>query len=366
MKICLISNFLSLHQINLCNAFLSNDSCDDFKFVSCFGPSGFKKNLISFEDEPFVLKPYQSEEEKRKSKDYIKKCDLVIFGSGDRTLLQHFNGLLFFYSEHFNKDNLFYLRAIHVNKLYKKYKDAYMLCASAFCKHDYSIARLFKNRFIYFGYFPITNSTSTNIENNELELLWVGRGLKWKRLEYAFIAAKHYYDIGLPFHLTIVSKNSDELMRCIKKYQRFDWFKKISFLDFLPNDKVKELMLKSDILLFTSTKSEGWGATLNEAMSCYCLPIASYYAGATNYLITNNVNGFIFKSKRQYIKCLNKVACLGVKDLNKMKEKAFLTISNIWNADVAVKNLLYSVNYILNSNTSYVYKKEPGLFYEKK
>lgn len=72
--------------------------------------------------------------------------------------------------------------------------------------------------------------------------------------------------------------------------------KRISLTGNLPNDKVMELMSSHDIFCFTSTRREGWGAVLGEAMSRGCCAVASDEAGATPVLIRHGQNGLIFKS----------------------------------------------------------------------
>lgn len=57
-------------------------------------------------------------------------------------------------------------------------------------------------------------------------------------------------------------------------------------------------MLNSDIFVFTSDRNEGWGASLNEAMSSGCACVVSDAIGSSHFLINNEVNGLLFKNKR--------------------------------------------------------------------
>src|SRR5690606_2121710 len=62
------------------------------------------------------------------------------------------------------------------------------------------------------------------------------------------------------------------------------------------NSDVLKMMEQSNVFLFTSDRNEGWGAVLNEAMGAGCACVASQEIGSVPYLITNDINGLIFKS----------------------------------------------------------------------
>ena len=63
----------------------------------------------------------------------------------------------------------------------------------------------------------------------------------------------------------------------------------------IPNDAVCDMMSKSDILLSTSTRGEGWGAVINEGMSCGCAIVCSNSIGCANTL-ANEHNSALFKT----------------------------------------------------------------------
>ena len=362
MQVSFVSNFLSIHQLELCTAFTSSPDVK-FKFISCYGPNGFKKNLSNNENEPYVIKVYNSIQDKQKAIDWINDSDLVIFGSGDLYLLRNYKNLIFFYSEHFSKDNLFLLRAFHVHSLYKDFKNSYLLCASSRAQSDYNLARLFINKCIYFGYFikPNYNPKKNYIPTSSKKYLWAGRDVDFKRLYLAFFAAKTLYKKYNDFELTIVTSNNFSLNKLIKKYKNRPWFKKINFIDHLSNIKLREKMEESDFFLFTSNKGEGWGAVLNEAMAEGCCCVACSLAGSTNYLIDNNENGFIFKRKKEFSSVLYKVHNLKLSEYNRISMKAAKTIQNVWNAENAVHNLLKTYQDI-SSSKKLVTKKEPGYY----
>ena len=100
-------------------------------------------------------------------------------------------------------------------------------------------------------------------------------------------------------------------------------------------------MRESDIFLFTSDSSEGWGAVLNEAMDSRCAVIATKEAGSTPFLIRNGLNGYSYSWDDQ--KELNRLteSLADNKELReKLQERAYKTIERLWNAEVAAKRLI--------------------------
>ena len=116
---------------------------------------------------------------------------------------------------------------------------------------------------------------------------------------------------------------------------------------------VGKMMLDSDIFTFTSDRNEGWGAVLNEAMSCGCAVVASNKIGAAPFLIKNKVNGILFKSRDQ-IDFQNKVISL-IKDKEKrvkLSNRAYESMVKVWSPKNAVNNFLQLVNSINNNTNS--------------
>ena len=107
-------------------------------------------------------------------------------------------------------------------------------------------------------------------------------------------------------------------------------------------------MERASIYLFTSDRQEGWGAVLNEAMNSGCAIIASHLAGSTPYLIQNGENGMIYHSGD--LKALYQSLEILLENPGIQYElglKAYETIINEWNAEVAAERLLSLSEYIL-------------------
>ena len=84
--------------------------------------------------------------------------------------------------------------------------------------------------------------------------------------------------------------------------------KEITFHGFLSPGKVREIMEKSHIHLFTSNHLEGWGAVVNEAMNSGCVEVISVEAGAGPFLVEHGVNGLFYRNSdpRDLLKVIGK------------------------------------------------------------
>ena len=109
----------------------------------------------------------------------------------------------------------------------------------------------------------------------------------------------------------------------------------------IPNEEVLSEMSRSDIYCFTSTRREGWGAVLGEAMATGCCPVASSDAGATPFLVDDGRNGLIFRTD-DINDLYDKVAFLidNTDARMKMGEAAKATMLNDWCASTAAREFL--------------------------
>ena len=109
----------------------------------------------------------------------------------------------------------------------------------------------------------------------------------------------------------------------------------------MPPDRVKKYMEEANIFISTSNFMEGWGAVINEAMSCGCAVVASHAVGSVPYLIEHKKNGLIYQSGNNG-DLYHKVRRL----INHSKlqtiygTKAYDTMVHTWNPEVAASLLI--------------------------
>jgi len=347
-----------------------NAECKNFYYISCCNCDQEIRshNKFSLANENYVIAK-NSKYFYENAKKAINSSDVVIFGSGDNDLLKFAlkRPLFFRMSEHINKN--FKLPFLHFFSIWKKRRKesrngAYLLCASSKAANDYSKCFLYKNKKITWGYFPDGNLNiqrrNTVFSQQTLKLLWCGRMLSWKHPDDCLVVCDTFYSLDIPFEMKFIGDGPffEELIcKCKKK----PYFKSIKFSGLMTHSDVLKEMNESDICLFTSDITEGWGAVLNEYLSSGCIVFASEKAGATNFLVEDNVNGFTYKNKKQLIK---KTLFLS-KNFSRASEisrEASKTISNEWNGENAAIILLQICNRILQNDSIYNCKNKLGKF----
>jgi glycosyltransferase involved in cell wall biosynthesis len=160
---------------------------------------------------------------------------------------------------------------------------------------DMSYISSFNNRMWQWGYFTTVNPINLPYRsNNPVKIMWAGRMLKWKRTETLIAAANILKRKGVKFSLEIIGLGCEKLnlMKFVNNLNLSDF---ITFFDPVSPNKVISKMKKNDIYVLTSSGSEGWGAVVNEAMSCGCVVVASREAGVSEVLIRDKKTGFLFR-----------------------------------------------------------------------
>jgi glycosyltransferase involved in cell wall biosynthesis len=181
----------------------------------------------------------------------------------------------------------------------------------------------------------------------------VGRFIDCKHTEDAIKVAKLMKKNGYKFSLDIIG--SGELDEYLKKIVIHNHLGDVvTFLGSMKTEQVREQMENANIYLFTSDSGEGWGAVLNEAMNSGCAVVVSDAIGAVPFLIVNNENGLIYKS-RDISSLYNKVTML-LDNKEKQIElgiNAYKTIAETWNAKVAAERFIKVSEQLLKGEIYY-------------
>ena len=351
MKIAFFSSVLNHHQIEFCDA-MYRIYGDEFTFVSTMELETQRVNLgYSLFDRNYNLCMHKSDEERKRAEELFQNADVVIVGVNLNAWLKKrlkSNKVTFLYRERLFKEKpspYWWLRSLFfVMREYYPYrkKPFYMLAASAYALTDYRSLGFFVGKTFQWGYFPPfkEHNIETLMEkkkNSSINILWVGRLIDCKHPEYALYLAEFLKTNNIDFHISIIGTGpmEEELRQYVKEHKLDDC---VFIVGALPPEEVRQWMEKSNILLFTSDRNEGWGAVLNEAMNSGCAVVASQTAGATNFMIEDGVNGKIYKNDS--VDELKSVVLNLVKDydtIEKIGAAAYLSIKNIQNAEIAAK-----------------------------
>ena len=370
MKLVFLSNFMNHHQKPLCDALYSRLG-NDFVFVSTQTLPDERK-VMRYKDYSgacaYELQSYRSEKDYKTALKVAYKSDVVILGAApDEFIVERMkeNKLTFRYSERYFKQGKWkifdprVLKARYQHDIRYRNKNLYMLCASAYTAQDCRLIHAYPNKTYKWGYFPEVKKYD-DIEKiirlkHPASILWVGRLIRWKHPEDSIRVAERLKQNGYPVELNIIGEGDQELVlrTLIKKKGLTDC---VHLHGFMAPEKVREWMEKADIYLFTSDRNEGWGAVLNESMNSACAVVACDEIGSVPYLIRNSENGFTYnRHKKEDL--YNKVKYLLDHEDEKyrVQRNAYFTMTNLWNADVAVDRLIELIkSFIQGKDTKYM------------
>lgn len=147
---------------------------------------------------------------------------------------------------------------------------------------------------VYSGFDTDSFQTKTtwNI-SKQLQILSIGRDHWKKDYRTAVLAMFLLKERKIPFHYTIVGvQKSEELLFLVNDLDLKD---NITFLDKIPQGKVYEMMLDSDLFLLPSVE-EGIANVCIEAMLSK-LPVLSTDCGGMSELIEDNETGFLVPTR---------------------------------------------------------------------
>ena len=373
MKVAFFSNYLNHHQLPFC---LEMDKLTEhnFVFVAFMPTPQFRLNLGYREmnnEYSFVLKAYESREKFTEAAMIATEFDLMIVGSAPEAItIKRIkqNLLTFRVSERLFKNSIlqaFSPRGVinrvknHTRYMFKR---VYMLCASSYTPFDYALSGAYIGKTYKWGYFPkcIKYDAEKLWQNKKRHsILWVGRLIALKHPEKALEVAERLKKNHIPFELNIIGNGIMEEMlnQMIEDKNLKDV---VHMKGNMSPDDVRRQMEKAEIFLFTSDYHEGWGAVLNEAMNSGCAVVASHAIGSVHFLINHRDNGIIYRNGScnqlfEYTKWLleNPEECknIGI--------KAYRSISEVWNAEIAAERILTLANDLLISGNSQRYKDGP-------
>ena len=370
MKITFYTNFMNHHQQPFSDEMFKLLG-KNFHFVTCdtIGEDRIQLGYQSKFNLPYIVDA-TTPEGKMKAEYLAKISDLAIMGSCDYCYerIRMDNRLYTFkYSERIFKEpfyNFFRIRRVYRMKHNYGSRNAdrtFLLAAGAYVASDYRKLHLLENMPLKWGYFPKESVKSLQelLQQKEpMSIIWAGRLISWKRPMQALIVAKHLKENHISFHMNIIGdgKLNNKLHTFIARNKLSDC---VTLLGSLSFSEVRNYMEKSQIMLFTSNRQEGWGAVLNEAMSSACAVIANNEIGAVPFLMNQRQNGIIYNgSTDSLLRCVDEMVN-NPDIISQYGKNAWGTIHNTWNAKVAAERLIEISSRILHKETIDIYNEGP-------
>jgi len=358
MKVTFVSNYINHHQIPLSNV-LFRELGKDYTFIQTEKMEEERVRLgWGLEGLPEYVKC--SYEEPERCAELILESDMVIWGGleEEAMLLPRLQAgkPVIRYSERLYKEAQW--KAISPRGLRKKYLDhtryrkeqVYLLCAGAFVASDFHIVRAYPDKMFKWGYFPQYKKydVDTLLQGKQPEeILWAARFIDWKHPELVVEVARKLKDRGKQFHITMVGDGPlrAQIEERIEQAGLQEYF---TLTGAIPPTEVRGYMEKASVFLMTSDRKEGWGAVLNEAMNSGCVVIADRMEGASLFLLEQGENGYW--CHKPTAKSMADIAGKLLEDRQqclKLGRKAYETIADTWNAEVAGMRLLTMCECIL-------------------
>ena len=305
MRITFFSNYFNAHQLPL--AFeLNMAEGVDFNFVSLLANGGAvgRSNLDG--DYPFVIREYQDKSSAALAMRHALEDDVVIFGdmAGKEQYVRaraKADKPFFRYAERLLKRGDWW--RFMPPKIYRTWdrftryekSNMFVLCSSAYTARDLSMFGFPLEKCIKWGYFPQVQPGERNINSrNSLLLCSAQRLIPWKRVDLQIHVFSHVLSAGVDAKL-IIAGDGPERRRLEALASELGVARNVEFLGELSHNETLVLMRECSVFLATSDRNEGWGATVNEAMSMGCCVVASEEMGSVPYLIKDERNGFSFK-----------------------------------------------------------------------
>ena len=305
-SICYISTYLNHHNKPLSDE-LYGLTQGHFFYVSTSNISEMRRKMGFSQMKADYLLDYANSSDKESIQKVIDHADVVIAGASEPTrLLQtrlQEGKLTFRISERLFKSRVRYLKApVHWLRCFET-RRAYMLCSSAATARDYNLLGFYKNRRYKWGYFtevpPLDpealweKKIRARQDGKTINLLWVGRLIDWKHPETAIKALYKIRAAGYSFRFNLIGDGplAPKLRNLVDELHINDC---IHLLGAKTTEEVRRYMEECEIYLFTSDREEGWGAVLNESMSCACAVVANSEIGAVPFLISDKKNGLIY------------------------------------------------------------------------
>ena len=354
MTLTFVSNYINHHQIPVSNE-LYRLLGEDYTFIQT-EPVEEERLRMGWQDEsgriPYLMLFYT---EPDKCERLILDSDVVVFGgTDDESYIKprlKAGKLVLRYSERIYKSGQW--KAISPRGLKKKYEDhiryrkapVYLLCAGGYVASDFHLVRAYPDKMLKWGYFPMTKHLDKEKllqkhKEGVVSLMWAGRFIDWKHPELPVLLAEYLKEKGYAFHLSMVGggEMEEEIRQMITEKGLEE---EVTLCGYLPPEKVREMMEKTEVYLFTSDYKEGWGAVLNEAMNSGCAVLASHAIGAVPFLLRHGENGVVFESGN--LKDMEEKAEMLLKSAEKRKRlggAAYETILQEWNAEIAAGRLV--------------------------
>ena len=355
MTFTFVSNYINHHQIPLCEA-LWHKLGDAFTFIQTMPMEEERVAMgwgVDVRTLPYVRCLYEAEYECRKK---IAESDVVLFGWSEREDIAAerlaSRKVTMRVSERLYREGQW--KAVSPRGLLAKYQEhikyrtqnVCMLCAGAYAASDFRLIGAYPGKLFRWGYFTKLRIyseeqfASMKAQDGRLHIVWAGRFIPLKHPEYVVRLAGTLHKKGYPFYVHMLGDGEldAQIRQDVEAAGLAECFR---FYGYTEPERVRDVMERCHIHLFTSNHLEGWGAVVNEGMNSGCVEVVNEQVGAAPYLIRHGENGLVYpKDKYEGMEALVLDLFENWETRKGMGRAAYETIRDVWNAESAAKELL--------------------------
>lgn len=251
-----------------------------------------------------------------------------------------------------------FFSSIFNHRIYQRNKPI-LLAIGSNTYGDYLRFGNYKNRAYKFGYFtsfePFENA-KTKTDGKELRILWTGTFHVPRNQEWLFEAISRLKKKGEIVRLTLLGGGNLK-----PRYERmvndFDIQDQVTFNGKTDYEEVLNTMKKTDIVVVTGGRIEGYNTSILQGMHYGNLIVANKGNGSSKELITDGVNGFLFECKEELYNILEKQCNEGIDP--RIVESGILTEKEN-NGIVAAQRLVQFLEHIkTRNNYDPIYREGP-------
>jgi glycosyltransferase involved in cell wall biosynthesis len=230
----------------------------------------------------------------------------------------------------------------------------------AYAAEDISRIGVLEERLWNWAYFAdVPPSPPKPRLQKNVQILWVGRMLKWKRVDIVLRAIAAIQNERRFGRLDIVGDGPEKL-RLVKLAETLGLEKKCTFHEPIRTTGIREMMRQADFCILSSNRYEGWGVVANEAMSEGALLIANEQAGASKVLVTNGLTGFIFRDgDSNELGALLRYLLCETEMCEEIRKMAWSEMQRLWHPRVGAERLIRLCQGLLGFCNIPIYKEGP-------
>jgi glycosyltransferase involved in cell wall biosynthesis len=301
----------------------------------------------------WVIGPPSNEQEKNKLYQSCFNADVMVFGACPMEVLKArvaSKKVTLVASERMLKKRLHRFRML--NPRYAKGIMRYRALVNHSYVHALSIGYhapmdlrtigAFGDRIWKWGYFvDVSPKPPGPVPDRPLKILWVGRMLKWKKLDILLQAMARIKNT-LRFGECIIVGDGPEKCNLQHLAHRLGFNSdRVRFHAPVPPIKVREMMRDSDVYVLPSNREEGWGVVAGEAMAEGCVLVANEEAGAARELVLEGKTGFLFKGDNidQLASLLEHLANNYALRIQ-VRKQAWEMMDSLWRPNIAARRLV--------------------------